>query len=108
MSKVPPESLLDEADFFAELEGLEQGMTANRQSEEPIAEPSAPARTRPPGKFVDDPLPQRVASTPAPVVSVTVGRVAAVGFLVLMMAAGAAGAILVFHDRVAQILLRIQ
>ena len=96
------ESLLDEADFLGEIEKLEDGMTAERRSPDPMIEPNAAVRTTPLGKFADDPVPAKL------VAPVSVSRAAVVGFLVLMTAVGAAGAILVFHDRVAQFLSRIQ
>ena len=97
------ESLLDEADFLGEIEKLEDGMTGERRSPDLMIEPNATMCTTPLGKFADDPVPAKLVAAP-----VSVSRAAVVGFLVLMTAVGAAGAILVFHDRVAQFLSRIQ
>ena len=105
MHKVPPESLLDEADFLAELGSLEDGMTENRQppSLSSVQEPPGPVRTAPPGKFVDDVRPR--ASEPVfDDDSPALGRLATIGIVVLMMGVGAAGAMLVYHERVARLL----
>ena len=106
-STIDADSLLDEAEFFAELEGLEQGMTVTRQPATSIDEPMPPARTRPFGKFADAAVEgkQQTAAAPA---DALISRAVAVGFFVLMVMVGAAGAALVFHDRVALILSRIQ
>jgi hypothetical protein len=104
---VGADSLLDEAEFFAELEGLERGMTTTRQPAISIEELPAPARTRPLGKFADDAVDAR-RETPAEPGGGSISRVVAVGFVVLMAVIGAAGAALAFHDRVALILSRIQ
>ncbi len=78
-----PESLLDAADFLAELEGLEDGLTNGRGSPRPVT------------PVVDD-----VAGDE----STMVGRIALAALFVLMMGVGAAGAAAVFHERVARIL----
>ena len=114
METVAAGSLLDEADFLAELAGLEQGLTEKQRSADVIRELHTPIRTRPFGKFIDDPLPKEPAipqaAAPAPVEAAPAGfsRAAAVGFFVLMTVVGAAGAALVFHDRFALLVSRIQ
>jgi len=96
MSTVATDSLLDEADFLAELGRLDTGMTAKRRSlEEHMIEAAA-----------QQPAPIEPAAVQEE--SVVLGRVAAIGFLVLMAAVGAAGAVLVFHDRLGLLLSRIQ
>jgi len=91
MQTLTGESLLDEAGFIAELATLEDGLTTTRQS--PL--------TTPPGMFVDESGPAADELEEAPSV---LGHLAAAAMFVLMMGVGAAGAALVFHDRVARIL----
>ena len=111
MRKVTPESLLDEADFIAELGSLEHGMTENRQppSLSSVKEPPGPVRTAPPGKFADD-VRSRAASEPVfeDDDSPAFGRLATVAIVVLMMGVGAAGALLVYHERVARIIATLR
>ena len=74
-----------------------------------IDELAAPIRTRPPGKFADVAPAQERTPTPARrPADAFVSRATAVVFLVVMAAAGAAGAALAFHAKVALILSRIQ
>ena len=110
MHKVAPESLLDESDFLWELSSLENGMTENRRppSLSSVQEPPGPVRTAPPGKFVDD-VPR---ATSDPIFedddSAGPGRLATVGMFVLMVGVGAAGAMLVYHERVARIIATLR
>lgn len=106
MQTANTESLMDEAGFLAELDGLEDGMTGTQRAAAVIAELPVPARTTPQGKFDDE---EHIA----PVVSVerdggdrlSIGQqVMAATMFVLMMGVGAAGAAAVFHERVARIL----
>ena len=99
------DSLLDEADFLEELGNLEDGMTVKRREYEPIPDLTTPVRATPLGKF---PEPAPVAAVPdvdderaGPTMA---GQIAAAAMFVLMMGAGAAGAAMVFHERVVRIL----
>lgn len=105
-----PESLLDEADFLAELSSLEHGLAEKPRPRTELLELSTPARTTAPGKFFE---PVGKPAEPAPSVeeednSPVVGRLAAAGMFVLMMGVGAAGAMLVYHERVARILATLR
>ena len=116
------DSLMDEATFMAELGDLTAGLASLRKSpqslemtlEAAVVLPKKvsaidsfdwPAPIESPGMFVDD---------EAPVEQVTDGnefvhgpsllwRVTAAAMFVMMMGVGAAGAALVFHERVARI-----
>jgi hypothetical protein len=98
-----PESLLDEADFLEQFASLEDGMTAKPRQYAATSEVLAAVRTRPPGKFVEaiEP-PQQMAAAEGPPPAMQ--QIAAIAMFVFMMAVGAAGAAVVFHDRVARIL----
>ena len=110
MHTVASESLLDEADFLAELALLEHGLPEKRQpllaDEARLPDVLAPVRTEKPGKFWEPERPTERATfveeneddSPA------VGHFAVAGMFVLMMGVGAASAMLVYHERVARIL----
>ena len=102
------DSLLDEADFLAELESLDVNVAAKRQSPDVIPDLDGPVRTLPPGKFADDPQTGGFFATAedAGASGLGLSGVATVGYFVLMTAVGAAGALLVFHNRVALLLAR--
>jgi hypothetical protein len=103
MQTIATDSLLDEADFVAELATLEDGMTMKPREYALPSEVLAPVSTRPPGKFVDAQEPSaRVEATDGD--SSAMRQIAAAAMFVLMMAVGAAGAAAVFHERVARIL----
>jgi len=102
MDTATPESLLDEADFLEELASLEDGMTVKPRQYAATSEVLAPVRTRPPGKFEATEPPQHMPAVedgPS-----AMQQIAAVAMFVFMMAVGAAGAAMVFHERVARIL----
>ena len=112
METAAMDSLLDEADFLAELGNLEQGMTTTRRStlaDTPMPDTGAAARTTPLGKFIDEPAPAptpEAGAAPEPVF--VISGVVAFGFFLLMTVVGAAGAALMFHNRFALMLSRIQ
>jgi hypothetical protein len=109
MQTIAPDSLLTETSFLAELASLDEGMTVKRRSPlpaveqrayEPFPELPVPVRASPPGMFADEPLAAAdVEDGPS-----ALGQLAAAVMFVLMMAVGAAGAAVVFHEQVARIL----
>jgi hypothetical protein len=109
MQTVTADSLLNEAGFLVELESLDEGLTTKGRSSLPangqlaydsLPELTTPIRTTPLGMFADSPEPG--AEMPEAHRSV-LGQVAAAAMFVLMMGVGAAGAALVFHERVVRI-----
>lgn len=117
-------SLLDEESFMSELKNLEVGLTSMRKAPSPIEQDNIdsvglamfdlPAPVRTPGMFVDDgdamaADDERLTPKIDEVGNVIVHgpslrwRVTAAAMFVMMMGVGAAGAALVFHDRVARI-----
>ena len=107
MHTVTSESLLDESDFLAELSSLERGLPEKPPSVSAVLELPEPARITSPGKFWDHPLPAPAAPVEdddAPFL----GRLATAGMFVLMMGVGAAGAALLYHERVARILASLR
>jgi len=100
------ESLLDEVDFLAELETLEDGLATRMRSLQHVEAPAAsggrdavfhvPAA---PWAPVDDVPAVEPEAAPS-----MLSRVMAAAMFVLMMGVGAAGAALVFHDRVSRLL----
>jgi len=100
------ESLLDEADFLAELATLEDGLSAERRSPRPVESPNDTAGVQamfglPAPVWAPEPVTPAVErDLPLSLVS----QVMAAAMFVLMMGVGAAGAALVFHDRVSQLL----
>jgi hypothetical protein len=96
------DSLLDEMGFFSELATLEDWMTAQPRTYTSPSETLGPIRIRPHGKFADNPEPSAdVGADDGPSL---LQQIAAAAMFVLMMAVGAAGAAVVFHERVARIL----
>ena len=104
------DSLLDEADFLAELENLEVGLSALRGSPQPNAQhpyealSALPAPIRPyerePERTLEPLEPAEERNEPPTLL----WQVAAAVMFVLMMGVGAAGAAVVFHERVTHIL----
>jgi hypothetical protein len=99
------EPLLDEADFLAELANLDHGLAATRRTPLPPVERQA---TDPyPGLPSAGAAPEReqhVADEEHDAAPSIVWRVTAAAMFVLMMGVGAAGAAVLFHDRVARLL----
>jgi hypothetical protein len=93
------ESLLDEADFLAELATLEDGMTTRRRSPLALEDHAYEAVSREPA-FEPLTLSEEREGAPS-----LLQQVAAAAMFVLMMGVGAAGAALVFHAQVARILV---
>ncbi|HZR23124.1 MAG TPA: hypothetical protein VFA59_06005 [Vicinamibacterales bacterium] len=94
-------TLMDDAEFLAELDRLEWGENGPDGAAGNELSSVGPREVPPPAFWSLDAEPQR----PTPRAAV-IGRelvVALIGF-VLMMAVGAAGAALLFHDRVALLL----
>src|SRR4051812_42626881 len=88
------DSLLDEVDFLAELGNLEDGLSVKRPE----------YRSTPHGKFAEQ-APAAATDVDDDLAGPTIaGQIAAAAMFVLLMGAGAAGAALVFHERVVRIL----
>ena len=97
MNTAGSESLLDEADFLAELASLENGLPEKRRSPLALPESALPPPAPMAEAYVDV---DDAEDDDSPVL----GRFAAAGIFVLMVGVGAASAVLVFHERVARIL----
>jgi hypothetical protein len=96
------DSLLDETNFLAELVNLEDGLTLKRRDYQPIPDVLTPVRATPHGKF-----PESASHADEPEVDddpTIAGYIAAASMFMLMVGVGAAGAALVFHERVVRIL----
>jgi len=105
MRTATAKSLLDDADFFAKIETLDDGLTEQhcpQPVEPPVGSDCFEARYDLP-PFVltpEGPVPaEKRDGPPTPV-----ARMVAAAMFVLMMGVGAAGAALVFHDRVSRLL----
>lgn len=98
------DTLLDEADFLAELVNLEDGMPLKPSVYKPISDLPIAVRATPPGKF-PEPAPHADPTHEEDEAGPTIGgQIAAAAMFVLMVGVGAAGAALVFHERVVRIL----
>lgn len=107
MHTAAQESLLDESDFLAELSTLEQGLPHKQPSASSVFEMAVPVRLSPPRTSIDEPRPEPPTASEdddSPVL----GKLASVGMFVLMMSVGAAGAALLYHERVARILASLR
>ena len=103
------EPLLDEADFLAELVNLDHRLAAPRRTPLPPVEPRAfdPFPGLPSAALTPE-RERHVATTEDPdAPSSMLWRLTAAAMFVLMMGVGAAGAAMVFHDRVERIVTNL-